>query len=105
MIAFYAQITVLVVVVLASIINISLKNGPDNLWTMLLSTCLGIVLPNPRPVPGSTTYNNNNLPRRHAPTNGADNNNNIASPTTTTNGNNIASTVTNGVVTRSTSNQ
>jgi hypothetical protein len=47
-ITFYTQIVVVLTVVIASIINLSLKQEPTTLWIMLLTSCVGYVLPNPK---------------------------------------------------------
>ncbi len=46
-IAFFCQIAVLYLVILTCIINLSIDNGDSNLWTALLSSSLGYILPNP----------------------------------------------------------
>lgn len=47
-ITFYTQIIVIVVVVVASIVNLSFSVENQTLWIMLLTSCVGYVLPNPR---------------------------------------------------------
>lgn len=47
-ITFYTQVVVIVIVVLASIINLTIRTEPETLWIMLLTSCVGYVLPNPR---------------------------------------------------------
>ncbi len=44
---FIAQILVIVLVIAASIYNLSRHNGDTNLWTALLSSSIGYILPNP----------------------------------------------------------
>jgi len=44
---FICQVVVLYIVILTCIVNLSLKNGDSNLWTALLSSSLGIMLPQP----------------------------------------------------------
>ena len=44
---FFAQIVILLVVVLASILNLSLTNANKVFWTSLLCSSIGYVLPNP----------------------------------------------------------
>lgn len=46
-IIFFVQVIVLYVVILTSIVNLSLAHGDSNLWTALLSSSLGYLLPNP----------------------------------------------------------
>lgn len=48
LILFSAQIFIIVVVAFASIINLSCGYGNQNLWTVLLTSAMGIVMPNPR---------------------------------------------------------
>ena len=47
-ILFSAQIFIIVVVTVVSLINLSVGYGNQNLWTVLLTSCMGIVMPNPR---------------------------------------------------------
>lgn len=56
-ITFYTQIIVVVTVVLASIINLSLTPENQTLWIMLLTSCVGYVLPNPRLGPDTSDIN------------------------------------------------
>ena len=44
---FFCQIILIYITVLTSLINLTLKNGPVNLWIALLSSCLGYLLPHP----------------------------------------------------------
>lgn len=44
---FICQVVILYIVILTCIVNLSLKNGDSNLWTALLSSSLGIMLPQP----------------------------------------------------------
>jgi len=44
---FICQVVILYVIILTCIINLSLGNGDSNLWTALLSSSLGIMLPAP----------------------------------------------------------
>ena len=46
-IVFFFQVCVLYVVIITCIINLSLHNGDSNLWTALLSSSLGLMLPGP----------------------------------------------------------
>lgn len=48
LILFAAQVILLFIVVLTSLVNLSLENGNTNLWTMILTSCIGYMLPNPR---------------------------------------------------------
>lgn len=47
-IIFIAQVVLLFVVVITSLVNLSIDNGNTNLWTMVLTSCLGYMMPNPR---------------------------------------------------------
>jgi hypothetical protein len=44
---FYCQAFVIIAIVIACIVNLSLCNGDQTAWTGLLSTSLGILLPQP----------------------------------------------------------
>ena len=44
---FICQVVILYVIILTCIVNLSLGNGDSNLWTALLSSSLGIMLPAP----------------------------------------------------------
>ena len=46
-IVFFCQIVLIYIVVLTSLVNLTLKNGPINLWIALLGSCLGYLLPHP----------------------------------------------------------
>ncbi len=46
-IVFFCQIVILYTVILVSIYNLTKVDGNSNLWTALLSSCLGYLLPNP----------------------------------------------------------
>jgi hypothetical protein len=46
-IVFFAQVIVLYIVIITSIVNLTLANGVSTLWTALLSSSLGYLLPNP----------------------------------------------------------
>jgi hypothetical protein len=46
-VVFFAQIIIIYAVIIASIINLSIGGGNTNLWTVMLSSCLGYLLPNP----------------------------------------------------------
>jgi hypothetical protein len=46
-IVFFAQVCILYIVIIAAIINLTLDNGTPTLWTALLSSSLGYLLPNP----------------------------------------------------------
>ena len=48
LILFSAQILIIVVVAFASIINLSCGYGNQNLWTVLLTSAMGIAMPNPK---------------------------------------------------------
>lgn len=44
---YLCQVILLYIVIITCIINLSVDNGKSNLWTALLSSCLGYMLPNP----------------------------------------------------------
>jgi hypothetical protein len=44
---YLCQAVLLYIVIITCIINLSIDNGNSNLWTALLSSCLGYMLPNP----------------------------------------------------------
>ena len=44
---FFSQTIIIYIVILTCIINLSCDNGNSNLWTALLSSSLGYILPNP----------------------------------------------------------
>ena len=46
-IVFFCQTFLIYVVVVTSLVNLTLKNGPINLWIALLGSCLGYLLPHP----------------------------------------------------------
>ena len=46
-ITFTFQIIAIYVIILAAIINLSLQQKDKELWLVLLSSCIGYVLPNP----------------------------------------------------------
>lgn len=47
-VVFITQILLLFVVVITSLVNLTMEWGNTNLWTMILTGCLGYMLPNPR---------------------------------------------------------
>jgi hypothetical protein len=47
-IIYLSQILVIFVVIITSLYNLSNKNGDNSLWTALLTSCLGYMLPNPK---------------------------------------------------------
>ena len=44
---YITQVIIIYIVIITCIINLSISNGDSNLWTALLSSCLGYILPNP----------------------------------------------------------
>lgn len=48
LVIFITQTAFLFVVVITSLVNLSINNGNTNLWTMVLTSCLGYMMPNPR---------------------------------------------------------
>jgi len=59
-IVFFCQIFVVYCVIGAAITNLSLQQGDKQLWTILLSSCIGYLLPNPS-LKFSSNGNNGNL--------------------------------------------
>lgn len=49
-IVFFFQIILIYLVVIVCVVNLSISNGNSNLWTALLSSSLGYMLPSPSPV-------------------------------------------------------
>ena len=47
-VVFFAQVFLIYIIVTSCIVNLSLGRGDSNLWTCLLSSCLGYLLPNPK---------------------------------------------------------
>ena len=46
-VVFFCQVILIYVVVVCSVVNLSIGNGDKTLWSTLLGSCLGYVLPNP----------------------------------------------------------
>jgi hypothetical protein len=46
-ITFLCQILIVAIIVVSALINLSLENGDKTLWSTLLASSLGYVLPNP----------------------------------------------------------
>ena len=46
-IIFFAQVIIIYIVVITSLINISIGNGDTTIWLSLMCSCLGYMLPNP----------------------------------------------------------
>lgn len=46
-IVFFCQVVLIYIVIVTCIINLSLQNEPHDLWLSLLSSTIGLVLPNP----------------------------------------------------------
>jgi hypothetical protein len=44
---FACQMVIIYIVIITCIVNLSIANGESNLWTALLSSCLGYILPAP----------------------------------------------------------
>jgi hypothetical protein len=45
---YLSQISVIFIVMIVSLYNLSFKTGDDSLWTALLTSCLSYMLPNPK---------------------------------------------------------
>ena len=46
-IVFFVQVTLIYVIVITSVVNITMGNDDGKMWTALLSSSLGYLLPNP----------------------------------------------------------
>ena len=46
-VVFFSQILIIYIVILTCLINLSVGTGESNLWTALLGSCLGYIMPNP----------------------------------------------------------
>jgi hypothetical protein len=46
-IVFFSQVVLIYIVVLTCIVNLTVNEDKSQLWTALLSSCLGYLLPNP----------------------------------------------------------
>ena len=44
---FFSQVIILYIVIITAIVNLSIPSENSNLWTALLSSSLGYLLPNP----------------------------------------------------------
>ena len=58
-IVYFCQMTVVFVIILTSIANLSLQNGKSELWIALLSSAIGYALPSPTLRTTSTTSTTN----------------------------------------------
>ena len=47
-VVYFTQIVILYILILTCIVNLSIKNGDSNLWTALLSSAIGYILPAPK---------------------------------------------------------
>ena len=63
---FIVQVALIFIVVCASLINLTFEIGNQNLWTVILTSCLGIIMPNPRLKPSGVTRESNNNESRAA---------------------------------------
>lgn len=48
LVLFAAQISLIFITVIVALFNLSLDKGNQNLWIIVLTSCLGYVLPNPK---------------------------------------------------------
>ena len=46
-VVYISQVILIYIIVITCIVNLTIKVGDSNLWTALLSSCLGYLLPNP----------------------------------------------------------
>lgn len=47
-IVYFCQMIIVYIIIIASIVNLSIKNGSTELWISLLSSCIGYALPSPK---------------------------------------------------------
>ena len=47
-IVYFCQMIIVYIIIITSIINLSLQNGSTELWTSLMSSCIGYILPCPK---------------------------------------------------------
>ncbi len=47
-IVYFSQMLIVYIIIITSIVNLSLSNGPSELWISLLSSCIGYSLPSPK---------------------------------------------------------
>ncbi len=59
-VVFFCQIIILFVVIVAAIVNLTLQTSDIQLWTALLSSSIGYILPNPRLQDNRSTTNQEN---------------------------------------------
>ncbi len=45
---YFCQIISIFIVIITALYNLTYKNGDESLWTALLTSCLGYMLPNPK---------------------------------------------------------
>ena len=45
---FFAQIICIIVVVCVSCVNLTTETGNQQLWSLILTSCLGFIMPNPK---------------------------------------------------------
>lgn len=46
---YYTQVAVVYTVIVVCVVNLCLTSGDSVLWSSLLSSCIGYLLPNPKP--------------------------------------------------------
>lgn len=59
LVLFTSQIVLIFVVVITCLINLSLENSNQNMWMIVLTSCLGYILPNPKLKMINGNYNGN----------------------------------------------
>lgn len=47
-IVYFCQISLVYIIIIASLVNLSIQNGSSELWISLLGSCIGYILPNPK---------------------------------------------------------
>lgn len=58
-VVYFSQIIIIYIIIITCILNLSLNNGDSNLWTALLSCCIGYILPSPKIKKTKKTEENN----------------------------------------------
>jgi len=46
-VVFFSQVVIIYIVIITAVVNLSIQNGDPTLWSTLLASCLGYLLPNP----------------------------------------------------------
>ena len=62
-VVFLCQVIILYISIVTCFVNLTIRNGPNELWISLLSICLGSILPSPKvkkPWSKSNAFNSHN---------------------------------------------